>query len=471
MSALPLRERLKKAEPFTGPLPVAVEKITATPFVWRDATTIPARPWVYGRWFLRNTITAVVAPGGVGKSSLMASTVLALATGRDLLGKTVWDGPKRAWYWNLEDDGDELARQLHAAALHHRVAPADCADRLFIDSGLDGAGLCVASEGSGGFEIRRPVVEELVRELIARQIDVLIVDPFVSSHAVSENDNGAIDAVAKEWARVAKRAQCAIVLVHHTKKLAGQKVTAEMSRGAVALINAARSALVLNRMDSDEADRFGIEGDDERRRYFNVQDDKHNRAPAENAEWYRMASVDLGNGGSGAGDNIGVVSRWTPPDAFDGVTPDHLYRVQMAIAGGQWRESPQSPEWVGVAVADVLGLDAKPARKRIAQMLRQWIENGALKVVDGRDERRKPVRFVEVARWQNDPSAPPAQVERSKVEQSRTKACSTTTPYGVGGGAEQSTTPKLQVEQNYPGEGFEDDPAADEYLTDRRPTF
>jgi hypothetical protein len=34
--------------------------VAATPFVWRDPSAIPLRPWVYGRWFLRNTITAVV---------------------------------------------------------------------------------------------------------------------------------------------------------------------------------------------------------------------------------------------------------------------------------------------------------------------------------------------------------------------------------------------------------------------------
>ncbi|MDB5738255.1 MAG: hypothetical protein JWO65_1923, partial [Sphingomonas bacterium] len=304
------------------PTPVVIK---ATSFVWRDPAEIPIRPWVYGRWLLRNTITAVVAPGGVGKSSFMASTALALATGRSLLGKPVWDGPKRAWYWNLEDDGEELSRQIQAAAIQHGVNQDDCGDRLFVDSGLDGAGLCTAVEGPAGFVICEPVIEALVKELVERAIDVLIVDPFVSSHTVSENDNGAIDAVAKEWARVAKRAHCSIVLVHHTKKLAGQKVTSEMSRGATALINAARAAIVLNRMDAEEAARFGIEGDDERRRYFSVQDDKHNRAPAENANWYRMVSVDLGNGGDGAGDNIGVVTSWAPTDAFDGISGDHLY--------------------------------------------------------------------------------------------------------------------------------------------------
>jgi RecA-family ATPase len=308
-------------------------EIKASPFVWQDPSRIPLRPWVYGRWLLRNTITAVVASGGVGKSSLMASTVLALATGRNLLGKTVWERPQRTWYWNLEDDGEELARQIQAAARYHRVAPRDCEGRLFIDSGLDGATLCTAIEGPNGFQIQRPVIEGLVAELLSRTIDVLIVDPFVSSHAVSENDNGAIDAVAKEWARVAKRASCSVVLVHHTRKLGGMKVTAEMSRGAVSLISAARSTLVLNRMDEIEAKAFGIEGDEERRRIFSVQDDKSNRAPAEKADWHRIESVDLGNGVDGKpGDSIGVVTCWTPPDALDGVTADTLYQVQSLVA-------------------------------------------------------------------------------------------------------------------------------------------
>ena len=35
--------------------------------------------------------------------------------------------------------------------------------------------------------------------------DVLIIDPFVSSHEVPENDNGAMDRIVKEWGRVAQR--------------------------------------------------------------------------------------------------------------------------------------------------------------------------------------------------------------------------------------------------------------------------
>ncbi len=359
--------------------------INATPFRWRDPRTIPTRPWVYGRWLLRGTVTAVVAPGGVGKSSFMAATVLALTTGRPLLGKSVWGGAQRAWYWNLEDDTEELERQIQAAALHHRVTDADCGDRLYIDSGLEvGHELCTAINGPDGFMILKPVIEGLEAELRARGIDVLIVDPFVSSHSIEENDNNAIDAIVKEWARLAKRVGCAIVLVHHSKKLGGVKVTAEASRGASSLVAAARSTLVLNRMDDQEAERFMIDGDEEKRRLFTVQDDKHNRAPAEKAEWYRMASVDLGNFDGEHSDNVGVVTQWTPPDAFAGVTTDHLRRVQSIVAGGEFRESNQAGNWVGFAVATVLGLraekHAKADRQRISNILREWLAYGALRV-------------------------------------------------------------------------------------------
>lgn len=360
-------------------------RITATPFRWRDPKAIPTRPWVYGRWLLRGTVTAVVAPGGVGKSSFMAASILALTTGRPILGKSVWGGPQRAWYWNLEDDSEELERQIQATAMHHGIAPDACGDRLYIDSGLEvGHELCTAIKGPNGCVIQRPIIAGIEAELNARNIDVLIVDPFVSSHSVDENDNSAIDSIVKEWARVANRAKCSIVLVHHSKKLGGQKVTTESSRGASSMPAATRATLVLNRMDEIEAKQFMIEADDERRRLFTVQDDKHSRAPAEKAEWYRMASVDLGNFDGEHSDNVGVVTRWTPPDAFEGVNVTHLRRVQAIVAGGEFRESSQAANWVGTAVASVLGLSAEKAakadRQRISNILSEWLGNGALRV-------------------------------------------------------------------------------------------
>ncbi len=427
MNATVIQARYDNAPQF-APMPRGRPKIEASPFRWPNNRTLPRRPWVWGRWLLLNTVTAIVAPGGVGKSSFVASMLLSLASGRqDLLGKIVWNGAKRVWYWNLEDDLAELEMQLVAAAMFHGVEQDACGDRLFLDSGPEGNGLCIALDTQEGIIIE-PVVEALVAELIRRKIDVLVVDPFVSSHGVSENDNGAIDSVVKTWGRIAKRVGCSIVLVHHSKKLGVEKVTAEASRGASSLVAAARVTLVLNRMDKEEAKQFGIENDRERKRLFTVQDDKASRAPAEDAEWFRMASQDVDNSTGpddpygDEGDSVGVVTRWFPPDPFEGVTTDHLLAVQQAIdrvsGPKRHRADSQAKAWVGKVVADVFGLSPesgmKADRARINKMLGTWFATGALVRVDGKDDKSNDRTFVEVGTWVSQDTFPTSSGEVGK---------------------------------------------------------
>src|SRR5690606_19013896 len=116
--------------------------------------------------------------------------------------------------------------------------------------------------------------------------------------------------------------------------------------------------LALNRMSKTEAEKFGITKDAERRSIFRVDQGKSSRAPAENANWFQMQSTSLGNSRPDRpADEVGVVMLWKPPDPFDGVTIKHLKQVQRLVFDGHYRESPQSPEWIGYAVAEVLGCD------------------------------------------------------------------------------------------------------------------
>jgi hypothetical protein len=387
-------------------------EVHATPYVWQDPTTIKPREWVYGRSIQRGHVRAILAPGAAGKTILSVGEALAMATGRNLLGQEVPGGPKRVWLWNLEDDAEELSRIIQAACKHWSIGPEHIRDRLFVDSALEGAILKLAmSTAAEGLIINRPLVAGLTDEMLGRGIDYLHVDPFVSSHSANENDNGEIDAIAKEWALVAKNAKAGIGLAHHVSKAGAAEVTALSGRGAVALINACRSVLVINRMSEDEAKRYGIE-DKKRRRYFRTYDDKNNRAPPSDAsDWYTMASVSLGNGPNDGGDNMGVVIPWSPPDAFENVTTDHLRRVQQLVAAGSYKESAQASDWVGKAVAEVLDIsadkDAKSDRAKINGVLRSWYANGALLVEERRDPVRRDLRkFVVVGRSVDDAAQP-----------------------------------------------------------------
>lgn len=187
-----------------------------SPYQWTDPASIPVRQALYGNHLFRKFVSVTIAPGGVGKSSLLIAETLAMVSGKPLLGVDVPDS-LRVWLWNLEDPRDELQRRIQAACQQYELEPDDLGDRLFVDTGREKE-LCLAVATNDGAIIQEPVVEALTREIKANQIDLLIVDPFISSHAVSENDNPAIDAVTKAWGKIADETNCAISLVHHTRK-------------------------------------------------------------------------------------------------------------------------------------------------------------------------------------------------------------------------------------------------------------
>jgi hypothetical protein len=436
--------------------------ISATPYVWREPAAIKPREWVYGRSIQRGHLRAVVAQGGAGKTILSVGEALAMVTGRDLLGHAIPGGPKRVWLWNLEDDREELSRIIQAACKHWNIKPADVDGRLFVDSALDGAILKLAhSTNADGLVINRPLVDALTAEMMAREIDYLHIDPFVSSHSANESDNMEIDAIAKEWALVAKNANAGVGLAHHVSKAGAMEATALSARGAVALINACRSVLVLNRMNEEEAKRYGIE-DERRRRFFRVYDDKNNRAPpSDQSDWYQMWSVNLGNGDDGYGDSIGVVVPWSPPDAFEGVTVDHLRRVQAAIDAGEYKAHHSAEDWAGVAVASVFGLDVqdKAHKARILKMLNTWEANGALKVEERKDKNRQWKKFLVVGRWADDLSATPApSVASQGVAASQQSATLHPAPYR-GVGVASAATPASATGANGSSDHWHDNPA------------
>ncbi|HEY1474030.1 MAG TPA: AAA family ATPase [Pseudolabrys sp.] len=359
--------------------------IAATPFTWVDPKTIPPREWLYRPHYIRKYASAIFSPGGGAKSSTLIAEVLAMVTRKSLLGIQSAQAFK-CWYWNGEDPFIELQRRFAATCKHYALTPNDIDNRLFIDSGRT-MPIVIAEDINRTTRVAKPVIEAVVATLIENQIDALIVDPFVSCHSVPENDNMAIDRVAKAWAHIAEVANCSIMLAHHTRKTGGVNVTTEDARGASALRDAVRTARTLNVMSDHEADNAEIP-ESERRSYFRSDIGKANLAPpAERADWFRLVSVDLENGphlyGAG-GDEVGVVTSWEYPRRDEPVvTADDIVRVQAAIKDGRWRADQRAKRepWVGVAIAQALDMDLshKLQKRAVAKLVDDWVGAGYLK--------------------------------------------------------------------------------------------
>lgn len=361
----------------------------ATPFKWIEPATLARREFAFGTHYIRKYVSVTVSPGGLGKTSNSIVEALAMASGRALTGIKP-PQRMRVWLFNAEDPRDEMERRIMAACIHYNLKPQDIEDYLFLDTGREQELVIAVDDKRTGVRIVTPIVEAVVAQIERYKIDVKIVDPFVSTHQVNENDNGAIDKVAKLWAQIADHTNCAIDIVHHLRKVADREATVEDARGAVSLIGAARSVRVLNRMSEEEAAQANV---DDRFSYFNIHQGKANLTRlSATRDWRHMVSVPLGNGKglSKPQDHAGVVTEWKWPTAEDvaqEVAPDNLENIKSVLAGGSYKAQQNAKPWAGEAVAYALGLDVddKAVRKRCATLLKAWVASGELVVVEERD--------------------------------------------------------------------------------------
>lgn len=382
----------------------ATELFFATPFKWIDPKTLPRREFAFGTHYIRKYVSVTVSPGGLGKTSNSIVEALSMASGRALAGVKP---PQRlrVWLFNAEDPRDEMERRIMAACLHYGLSPEDIEGQLFLDSGREQELIVMKEDKKTGVTINAPIVKAVVANIERNGIDVMVVDPFVSTHGVNENDNGAIDKVAKLWAQIADHTNCAVDVVHHLRKVSDREATVEDARGAVSLIGAARSVRVLNRMSEEQEAKAGIESGT-RTGYFSITYGKSNLTPlSHRLDWRKLESVALGNGRglTKPQDHAPVVTEWTWPSAEEmasEVAPEHMQQIISRIRNSDCKLHHQADTWAGKEIAYVLGLDTaiKADASRVKRLLKAWIEDGTFVVVN----RRCPIKrenkdFVEVA--------------------------------------------------------------------------
>jgi hypothetical protein len=367
-----------------------------------DEASIEPRRWIYAHHYLRSFVSVLASAGGIGKTSLQIVEALAIVTGRPLLGEEVKERTN-VWIVNLEDPLEEIQRRVLAAMRHYGIKPSEVEGRLFVNAGRDFS-LKFGIQTREGVLPNTKLVEYLCKKIPEKQIGCVFIDPFVGAHNINENDNMAVNAIVAEIRRVADETKCAIGLVHHIRKGNGEDASIDSVRGAGSLIGAARAARVVNRMSADDAAKLGID-ETEARSVFRVDDGKANLAPPANAAVYRkMEGVKIDNG-----EWIGVCIPYSLPDAFDGISGKDARRMQQIVAeahtdGDPLKESSQSPRWVGVPAADMLGIDItdKKGRAKVTSILKTWMRTNVLSTEKVFDKKKgREVSVVIVGEWIN----------------------------------------------------------------------
>lgn len=357
-----------------------------------DDFDVPPRGWLLGNTFCRRFLSALIADGGVGKTALRVTQLLALATGRPLTGEHVFQR-SRVLLVSLEDDRDELRRRVRAAMLHHGIKHEDIRGWLFLAT-PKGLRLAEMKDGSPQASTLEAALRRTIRE---RKIDVVSIDPFVKAHGMEENSNNAIDFVCILLAKLAMEYDCAVDAPHHVNKLASAPGDANRSRGASAFKDAARLVYTLAPMSEEEASRLGIKEPD-RQRLIRLDTGKVNITPrASDARWFRLIGVRLGNGTDTYphGDEVQTVEPWTPPDMWKGLNPITLNAILTEMDKGlpdgalysDHNKAEDRAAWL-VVQRHLPELTEGQAR----EIIRTWVKNSVLESATYHDKKARKDR-------------------------------------------------------------------------------
>jgi len=342
------------------------------------AGQLRARQWVYGRHYIRRYLSLTVAPGGVGKSLLVMTEAIAIATGRNLLG--VDPGPRRrVCYYNAEDPMDELNLRIAAICAHHGIPQEELTGWFFPDSGRRADPVIIA-RGTPAV----PHMQTLTRlKMIIRRrrADVLILDPLANMHDAEET-NEAYRTMLRPLLEIAEDEGIALEVVHHTTKLYGNEAKVENSRGGSSLLGAARVARAINNMSEEEARDLGVT--ESRRFLFRVDPDgKNNLSPqATDATWFRRVPIHLQCEG-GEIESVASVEQWTPPDPSKRLTAHMAVEARRLIED---MEPKPGPRQVLEVIAEAIGGEADEALCKFA--LKRWLATGVLEKRQEHDSRQ-----------------------------------------------------------------------------------
>lgn len=342
-----------------------------------DIGEVAPRDWIIPGLTMRRHLSVLVAPGGSGKSQFTIHMAIATALGMSWGGWTP-RSPQKVLMINAEDDYDELRRRYYAAAEHMGIDPEALRGKILIPKFTDD--LVIAQTDPKTKAVHRtPLFDRLRQGIEANSIGQVIVDPFAETFIGDENSNSEIKWAAIAWRGLARMTNCSIYAVHHTKKhVAGMAGDADTSRGGSALVNTARVVSTLFTMTAEDATLLSIP-EDERHRYVRFDDAKANLTlVTSKARWFEKIGVTINNGRGGIpSDEIGVLSPWEPPGAFDGISSNQINLCLDRIKDGIQQDATTPPQfytfsktslarYVGTVIMDTLSVDVARADRIVS---------------------------------------------------------------------------------------------------------
>lgn len=343
----PWKARAQGGEVIELPTKTPAPDLDSLNYAALHARPIPHRQWLVSPILVRGSYSMLVATGGSGKTALCVALALAMVTGRrDVAGfEPVRAG--RVLLVNAEDAQDELLRRIAGACQRHGITPQAIGDRLMV-AGADNVALHLNRAGENGAAVDVQGFARLDSMIAAHGADLVILDPLGSLLPGGVNDGAAASAVAGGLVRLAVARNCALLLAHHVSKAAlraGDGAEASAGLGSQMWTNHSRVVLNLSRPTESQATAAGL-SPTEAADVVLLHHSKANLSRAQDASWYRFATVRLDNAAPPDfphGDAVGTLEPFVPGTAASLFSDPALKACLDAVAQGTGASLPLKP--------------------------------------------------------------------------------------------------------------------------------
>lgn len=302
---------LLDAAPAAKPPPVPFEQRVRKSRVRcaEDVRNIPRIPWLVRGKLIKGAITGLVSPPGVGKSTLTLQWACALAMGDGAFtGLQALENaePLNSLVIGIEDTIEIMESRLAAMCGAFALDYEAIADRVHLYSGLtDGALTLMGRKDKRSMLAETDDAARLEKFIADNQIKAIFLDPLVEIHDGEENDNGEMRKVMALVRSLATKTQCAVVIVHHTRKppqassdsYAGDQFA---GRGASSIPAAFRIGMTLFNASDKDVERYPqYMSAETKNEWVRLDDSKANWSQMSPfAQWFKRETVPLANGES-----------------------------------------------------------------------------------------------------------------------------------------------------------------------------
>ena len=275
-----------------------VDKVEPLQFIsYFDNITkpIPKPKWLIPGLIMRNTVFMIAGFGGSGKSSL---SVLLGITGahhlKSFMGRDV-PYPFSTLIMNQEDTMDQLRLKASAYKKHFKLTKPVFQGEIFENTDQKICDITFVSGAEKKFTLGKftkdilipsPHYEEIRNKVLEKNIDLIIVDPFILLfEGINENEASHVSTAMKLLLELGAQTNAAVIVIDHISKaslnidiLDDINNRQAATKGSINKMSAARGGLLLTHMSKKDARSvFNIE-ENTCTDYIHVLDAKNNYA-------------------------------------------------------------------------------------------------------------------------------------------------------------------------------------------------